>query len=263
MTAPATIEPRVWPRSRWWLGVLTVLLAQVLGIFVLGERSPVLARRPVTLPALQLSAVEPGGLLALADPTLFALPHPEGFAGATWLKIPNWEFQPPDWSDLQRWLPVSVQALGAEFERFTRTNEFSTFSPIAIPSLEWINPDIVSAQAVLTQSRLQLGGSLSGRRLLSPMNLPSQHADELLTNTVVQVLVDGQGRVFSAVVLPPGSGSQTADQLAQQLSESAQFEPLPGGAASGQTGKRSGLTMGTMTFVWKTLAATNTPTAAP
>ena len=260
MAASASIEPRVWPRSRWLLAVLTVLLSQALGIFVLGGRALVLARRPTTLPSLQLSVAEPSGLLALSDPTLFALPHRQGFAGTAWLTIPDGEFQAPEWSELPRWLPVSAQALGTDFERFARTNERSTFSPISIPDLEWINPDILPPSTALTESRIQIGGGLAGRRLLLPTKLPSQRADELLADSVVQVLVDSHGRVFSAVVL--SGNSSKADQLAQELAQSARFEPLQDDASSSRAGKGS-LTMGTMTFVWKTLPTTNAPATAP
>ena len=39
--------------------------------------------------AAELVATPPASLVALTDPTLFALPHPQGFAGLAWLKVPK------------------------------------------------------------------------------------------------------------------------------------------------------------------------------
>ena len=65
-------------------------------------------------------------LLALNDPTLFALPHQRDFASAVWLKMPA-EKPPPISATRNRrsWLPLSAEKLGATFRQFMQTNYFA------------------------------------------------------------------------------------------------------------------------------------------
>jgi hypothetical protein len=98
---------------------------------------------------------------------------------------------------------------------------------------------------------------LASRRLLNPPKLQSWPASDLLTNSVMRVLVGADGTVISAIQLftPPGSGSKEADQQALDLSRAARFEPLHTGAEN--------LTFGTLIFQWHTLPLTNAPSPTP
>jgi len=105
---------------------------------------------------------------------------------------------------------------------------------------------------------VHLDGPLAHRRLLVTPQLPGWPSAELLTNSVVQLLVDAQGRTISAVLLAPGirlKQQEDADASALALALAAQFEPAPSAAA----------TVGTMVFEWLTLppAATNAPVEIP
>jgi hypothetical protein len=100
-----------------------------------------------------------------------------------------------------------------------------------------------------TQSALRLVGNLAERKLESiPAALPLQPAADNLTNTLVQVTVDEAGRVFSPVLLPPGSGSKDADQLALKTVGGMKFAPV---------GKTPRLTVATLIFEWQMEAPTN------
>jgi len=83
---------------------------------------------------------------------------------------------------------------------------------------------------------------------------PTASAD-LLTNTVVQVLVDADGNVVSPALLPPGSGDSRADQRALEVARTARFQPLRGSSPA--------LTVGVLVFEWRTVALTNAPASNP
>lgn len=260
----ALMESRPWPRRRWWLLVMLVFAAHLFLIFTLGDRRPILPRRPAAVPVLRLAG-ESDELLALNDPTLFALPHRMGFAGAAWLQISP---APPlpafAWTDPPSWLALPTNQLGGFFARFMETNRFAPFQPALKPPLELTEPELAPEPVLAADSELRIEGDLARRRLLKPMVLPWQPSPDILTNSVVQVVVDAAGRVLSCM-LPAGSGSTNADRCALDLARAARFEPLVRDGASGAANPAAGLSWGRMIFEWRTtpLPATPAPAAAP
>src|SRR5437773_6757094 len=109
--APCHLSPAPWPRHRWGLLIALVFAAHVGLIFAFGDRHPIMPRPPGPAPELRL-AIGSNELLALRDPTLFALPHPKGFAAAAWREISQTGFPPFRWTEPPRWLvlPVSNSA---------------------------------------------------------------------------------------------------------------------------------------------------------
>lgn len=232
-----------WPWSRWVLLILLAFVAHIGLIFALSERKPIVPRPPAAAPALRLLT---GGedWLALNDPTLFALPHARGFAGAAWLKMPRVKFPSFEWSEPPRWLPLPVEQLGGTFLRFMQTNAFVQLAFEARP------PPLLSRPAAppdgfapLLRSTVRVEGELTARPWLNPPPLPPWSGTDLPADSVVQVLVDAAGNVRSATLLPPFSGSKTNDQLALGLARNARFAPLAGDAAK--------LNLGTLIFSWQ------------
>jgi len=255
---------RPWPRTRWWLLIALVFAAHLGLILAFADHRPMVPRRAAPGPVLRL-ATDSGDLLALFDPTLFARPHRRGFAGAAWLEIQPVEFLPFEWTEPPRWIPLPTGQLGAAFARFMQTNGFTAFQRGSKPPPEMTIPELAPEPAFATESMLRIEGDLERRRLLNPPELGSWASAELLTRSVVQVLVDASGRVVSVALLPPGSGSPEADQHALELAKAARFEPAPGSGLGVTASPAAGLSMGKMLFEWHTvpLAATNAPAAAP
>jgi len=250
----ATLEPRNWSRRRWWTLVALVFAAHLGLIFALGDRTPVTPRPPAFAPTLRLAA-DSDELLALNDPTLFALPHRKGFAGATWLQIPVVKFQPFRWTEPPRLLALPVEKLGNTFAQFLQTNLLARFEIEIKPAPELTMPVAPEVGPVIAaRSTLRLAGALANRRLLNPPKLEPWAASDLLTNSVVQVLVNADGSVISPNLMA-GSGLPKADQFALDFARTARFEPLLNGAAK--------LSVGTMIFEWHTVPETNKPTANP
>jgi hypothetical protein len=260
----ASVELRERSIGRWWAAVVIVFLLQG-GLFLwLEDRTPTVSRKPTAAPVFRLGGHRPGPTLLLEDPTLFVLPHRHGFSGPAWLQIPALEFRPADWSEPVQYLTLPVAELGAAFSRFAQTNSPPAFPTIVMPEPQWRVPELASTVPPWTPSALRIRGDLAKRRLLSPPTLPAWPGTDLLTNSVVQLLVDAPGNVVSAVLLPPGSGLRESDRLALELARAARFEPETAGPAQPQD-PSAGLTMGTMVFQWQTLPvpSTNVPPATP
>ena len=97
MSSP--VQQPAWPRRRWGWTIASVFAAQVGLIFWLGESGPVRSRPPGPDPTLRLAGGFSAEVLALQDPTLFALPHRQGFSGPAWLKVSPVPNRPSDWSE--------------------------------------------------------------------------------------------------------------------------------------------------------------------
>jgi hypothetical protein len=245
-----------WSRAKWLLVVAIIFAAHVAFIFALGGRKQVVPRAVTNVPALKL-ANDSDELLALDDPTLFSLPHLQGFAGPAWLEPPRVQFHRQDWTEQPRWLPLAAENLGATFSQFMQTNFFASHPPDFKPEAKLSAPPPVEP-ALAQNSTMHVEGELAQRQLLDEINLPSLQYNDVIAPSKVQVLVDAAGDVVSAVLLPSeniqeaASHYDAADQRALELARSLRFAPS------------SRLTFGKLIFNWHTipLAATNPPASS-
>jgi len=100
------------------------------------------------------------------------------------------------------------------------------------------------------------------------MNLQSWPYADIISPSVVQVLVDAAGNVVSAVLLPSensleatASRDADADQCAVELARTARFAPLWPGAGSVESSPSIRLAVGRFIFNWQSVPppATNPP----
>jgi TonB family protein len=255
-------EPQRWSARRWYGLIALVLAAQFGLIFWLGRPQRVLSPPPADFaPLLQLSGTGSVQVLALSDPTLFALPHRESFSGAAWLTFPPKEFPPFAELEPAHFLSLIGAGLGADFESFMTTNAPERLPAIAQPEFALKLPSVQETACLPERSQLRVTGALAGRRLFLAPDLPSWPSAEILTNSVVQVLIDSGGKSVSALLLSK-SGSTEADQHAVRTARRTRFEPLnPKDAIDPQ----EGLAWGQLVFEWHTLPlqASNSPAEAP
>jgi hypothetical protein len=259
----ARLDPARWSRRRWWTSIVLVFALHVGLILAFSDRKAT-APRPVRIARLRLVADE-GELLALGDPTLFALPHPKGFSAAAWPRVPRIEFGPFNWTEPPRFLALPVEQLGSTFVQFMQSNEFARLELGTVPPLELMLPESPPLFVPPTRSELRVRGDLEQRRLLNPPELPSWPAADLLANSVVRAKVDAAGHVHSMTLVAPGSGSKAADQRALELSRGLRFAPAsqPPVISTDPMGQ---LTSGALIFEWHTAPlppATNLPVVAP
>ena len=225
-----------------------VLAAQVALVFALGEKHFPPARAVAKVPQLTL-ADGTGEAMALDNPTLFALPHANDFASVAWTNIRIVK-QPDPPGELRS---PGAENLGAGFVRFMQTNPFAA-PPIDFkPEPELSAPVLSLPPAFAPISISQIEGDLAQRKWLNAVSLTDWPYADVIAPSRVQVLVDADGAVVSAILLPrdnPGEVHDTAaDQHALELARAARFEP----------GSR--LTIGRLIFNWHTvpLAETNAP----
>jgi TonB family protein len=229
-------------------------------IFWLGTRTPVRPRPTAAALTLHLATQASAELRALYDPTLFTLPHPQGFSGPVWQRVPRPEFRPFEWSAPPNRLPLAVDRIGAIFTRLVETNYFGTLQLPARPEANPTLPDLPPLSLLKDQSVLQLEDGLAERRFLTPLQLKSWSSPEILANSVVRVVVDTEGRPVSVTLLS-GSGSADADLYALEQAKAARFKPVNRTPAENSPNSTAQLSWGKMIFRWHTVPTP--PTSAP
>lgn len=259
MTDAAKEPSRVY-HLRWWVVVAAVLVAQVAAIYWLGERQLPPPEPHPPGPSLQFARPSLREWIALEDPSLFALPRSQSFSGDVWL-TPHTNKPPAfEWSDVPEWLPLDLPQLGLSLNRFLATNTFGANLQSIRPQPVLTLPSLVSPFQLVERSRLRLEGDLANRTLLNPVELPSPMAGDLLTNSVVRVIVDADGRPVSATLLS-SSGQHATDLQALQQAWQSRFAVLPLLPPESGVEGPSPLQPGLMIFEWHTLPLppTNTP----
>jgi len=239
------------------VGVALVFILQLTLIFLLTDRSSIKVQSPRPAAAMYLRSARPQELLALEDPTMFVLPHERGFSGEGWMKMQGRRFEPWEWSETNIWLELSREQLGSEFARFIQTNLAPAIQSPSLPKPALTLPALGPTAPASTLPTLRLEGDLAKRQLLSHPELPSNPDPLTNTNSVVQLLVDSRGYTFSAVLMPPGSGSSAADEMALKIARSARFEPTEPSGPDRPLKSKLPLTLGTMIFEWQILPPTN------
>jgi TonB family protein len=234
-------------RGRWLTLIALVFAAHVALLFIFGGRKQIVPRPVTNVPTLKLAA-DSSELLALNDPTLFALPHPGDFASAVWLQTAVLKQPSFRWTEPPHWLPLSADELGLVFNQFMQTNLFEGFELQLRPPLKLSTPGLPIEPVLAQNSTMRVEGSLAQRQLPAQISLTNWPYADVLAPSVVQAVVDAAGNVVSTVLLSP-SGYDAADQSALELARAMRFAPS------------SRLTIGRMIYNWHTVPPpeTNTP----
>ena len=253
-----------WPRKKWIYTIVALFAFQIIAILLLSERARPAAPPPVFRTAIHLAAdpwssEQLSRLPLLSDPAAFVLPNWQSFSRAGWLAFVRPEFQLTDWSEPPQWLTLDTNELGNSLHKFILSN---TMPPLLIadhplPRLRRDNVFVGNAP-MASRSEFEIEGELANWILLDRFELPSWPHTELLTNTVVQSLVDHNGQSIATVILA-GSGLAEADAFALRAVKVARFRP-PGRPGSRQ-GPSSRVASGKVIFKWHTVPATNAPSA--
>ncbi len=243
------VESRAWPRRRWVVFIVLVMAGQVGCIFWLAARKTEPPPPPDAGASLYQPADQTADLPGVTDPTLFILPNTHGFSGLAWLQFPPGDYRLESWTEPPRPLELSLPQLGAALREFGQTNQPRPFELALKPEPQ------LSALGYMplmeTPSSFTIEGGLADRPLLTPLELKSFGAPDILTNTEVQIAVDAAGRVFSAVIIAR-SASADANASALDLARRARFAPLRWvGAKPPDPGR---LSWGKIVFHWHTVA---------
>ena len=250
--AEAHFQP--WPRRRWVFAILLVTAAQLGFILWLGQRRWPTTASPGPSPSLKVATGDSLELLALENPTLFALPHVRSFSGPAWIQVPLRPAPNFDWTEAPRLMTLPVEQLGNLFAGFIATNLIG-FQPGAfrVPPPPTMPPP-APLEGFPTQSTVRIEGNPGSRSLLTPLAAPSWPNAELLTPTVVQLLIDSRGWPASIALLS-SSGRGDVDQFALQQARTARFEPLLDREPEQPSLISSPLSWIQLVFDWHTLPA--------
>jgi hypothetical protein len=184
-------------------------------------------------------------LIALNDPTLFALPRPESFSGLGWLRptpVPSKSFE---WSEDPRWLRPQVQDLGKTVARLYPYSEGgSAFARVAEPELA---QPLASLPPVTEASTMEVVGALAQRGTSGAGELPSWAHPELLTNSIVRLAVRPDGLPVSLTLLV-SSGLRAADSFALERARQLRWSPI----APVVSDPLQSLAWGEVIFHWRT-----------
>ena len=257
------MNPAPGSSKRFWMwGVVLLFLAHGVAVFWFGERRKDEPTWQKPAPFLYLGDAEVDRRLAevtaYRDPTLFALPHPNGFSGGAWSRFQPEVLPLSNWSAPPEFLELSVDQLGNSLHEYVATNQPSV-EPLlaalrATKPLETRVPD----EPVLARSAMRVEGPLVARQILFMPPLPSLPHTEVPRPTVVAVSVDGDGLVESASVAVE-SGWKLADTNAVELARRFEFAPLAMRGARARAAAAP--TLGRIVFTWHVARPTNSLTA--
>ena len=230
-----------WSRSRWMIFIALALVAHLAFVFLFGARRNVAPRTVGKVPQFHLVDGD-SELVALTDPTLFALPHLNDFAPAAWARPPAVTSPTFGYDEPPQFLPPITRTLGAVFNTFMRTNYFAALKLDFKPEPPLADATVTTESLAPQNSTVQLAGELARRRMLNSVTAPTLAYDDVIKPSRVQALVDANGTVVS-VVLTGSSEYAPADQAALALARTARFAPA------------AGLMLGELIFTWHTVPA--------
>lgn len=246
------------PEAGWSWKKIIVLIALAFAahlafLFIFGAKKNPAPRVVTDAPQFELATGDPE-LIALDDPTLFALPHIEDFAPAVWRNMPDIAQPSFRWTEAPPFLSPPDETLGAAFSAYMQTNRFVQAQFNLKPEPILSAPDVPVISMLPTVSTMRAGLNLAHRNLLDAISVPTLTNNDVIAPSRVQVLVDTNGWVVSDVLLG-SSDYDKADQLALALARSARFAPA------------NQLMFGDLIFHWHTVpepagtnrTSTNTP----
>jgi hypothetical protein len=244
--------PRAWTRRRFW--AVTVILFVLQGglLFLFASRNDAVMTHSVQpcyfrLIGTPLTAGQLTRMFFAVDPTVFPLPSRHGFSDRAWLGQPPPQFEVPNETEGPAWLALDPARLGTNFPHLNRPRHGLPVAPATEgnPQVEpW--PAFMSPEEFRSQSAFEIVGELAARQLNAPAGLPPETNAQLLSNSVVQIAVDGAGQVVAARLLER-SGSVNADLDALHGAQNLRFRPASSPAP----------VWGEAIFEWQTVAPAN------
>jgi hypothetical protein len=196
--------------------------------------------------------------LFAADPAIFPISSPHGFADQAWLRLPPLDnnkatndSEPP--SFLQFADSRLVAGVAPSFPNGAQI-PFDLVGPPALP--QEALPVYPATDGSRAESFFRIEGALAGRQMSLPVPLRAWAGSAVLSNTVVQFAISPSGQVVLAG-LWSGSGLHEADASAVEAVNALVFRPAGTSAAA--------LTWDKATFYWRTVQpppATNAPLTA-
>jgi len=239
-----------WSWKRISFLIVLAFVAHLAFIFIFGAKQAPPRRVAAHIPQFQLA--NSSELIALDDPTLFALPHMEDFAPAVWRRTPEIKAPLLRLPEPPAFLAPAVVMIGTGLGAFMSSNQIASLPLNFKPEPEMTIPQVKIESMLPQHSTLEVSGDLAQRNLLAPVAVPTLPYPDVIAPSKVQVLVDADGKVLSAVLLPSDNAMEAAGRAevgetnALKIARGLRFAPA------------AGLTFGELIFNWHTVP-TNSP----
>jgi len=230
MSTPAPTNHRS-VSTRWGLWVLVVFGIQAGFLFWVSRQAPSRSEPKSGLGIQLIRGVNHKLLQEIAheDPELLSQPNPQGFS-ETWLKPKPFEHQPHRWSppDIELSYPSNL-IIAPLMEALVSNGPPRTVAYLK-PSPKLFPMDIPLLE-LRRSNWLEISGDLKNRPLVKPVSLNSTWIHkEFLKPTVVQVMVDAGGKVFTGSLIGR-SGCDVADKMALKIAlQTVRFQKLTNAA---------------------------------
>ncbi|MGZ4988118.1 MAG: hypothetical protein ACXWBP_08760 [Limisphaerales bacterium] len=223
------------PRPHWTLGRWLFLICGFF-IFQLGF-AYLVADRPIghggkkeqnliarTIPGI-LTEERLSKTFFTTDPRLFPLASQHGFSGVGWMTVTRPAYQFPEEIEPPHWLALRNESLGRVKPAQPKPALPFQLGRQSTPQTEAL-PVFVAAVVPRTNSLARVDAKLRDRAIGLPMKLPARPSDKVLNNSVVDIAVNGAGEVVAQRLVPPGSGSDKADEDALKRAKLLRFRAL-------------------------------------
>ena len=258
MTAPQSVDHTAWSPARWFCAIVGIFAMQVGLIWLLAERvTPAPARLPfpitVRLDGASSSTELAGESQPGVNPALFALPSDENFSGHAWLKYQLPTYEMTAWNEPPHYLTLDQRQedLTTAFSQVITTNSLPALrvADLALPESS-VAGEPTPELPISRQSYFEFQFSQGQWSPVVTPVLPSWRYSDVLSNTVIRVLLDKAGVPLSC--LPVGScGSGEADRFALSVALDLRFRrnspALPRAQGTNE------LTSGKIIFHWHTV----------
>ncbi len=152
------------PCGAWYGKKLLLLIALAflvhLGlIWFFGAKTQIVPRRVSHVPRLQLAS-DGNPVIALEDPTLFALPNRKDFSSVSWAKVPVASEPSFQWIESPRWLAPETNRPAATFGQFAPApRRLEMVEEVKPPPAMAGTPAQMGGAMPISSSLIILGGS--------------------------------------------------------------------------------------------------------
>jgi hypothetical protein len=222
-------ETRGWSASRWLALIVAFFVLQMGFVYLVADRS---AARPYLKKPHLIARTLPGVLTEdrvsqsffTSDPLLFPLASQHGFSGSGWMSINRPSYDLPNEIEPPQWLVLRTQSLGRVAPSEPKADLPFELGQQSTPQIEAL-PVFVPPVLAQTNSIVRVDGELRKRAIGLPSILPPLPSLKVLSNSVIDIAVNGAGEVVSSRLASP-SDSKEADRRALQSARLLRFRPL-------------------------------------
>ena len=219
-----TADSARWSPARWLAVIVAVFAAQVGAVFLMSATPDLTPPALGPSPKFALSLRTVPGAAGVAEPAAFAMANRNDFSKSAWLTRPPAEHQLSDWTENAGWWTYPTNRLTRDFQSMVKSAAITRPAARELPPQPIRAPETDDTELALLNSSVKPDALLAARGLMAPILAPEIETNDVLPPTRVQVALNQDGLVLSALVVA-ASGNTQADATALRLAATAQFAP--------------------------------------